>query len=44
MVFRRCTVCGRIGIVREDHVVRVFCDAALPHQWTIETENSPWNA
>ncbi|MER7689857.1 hypothetical protein [Streptomyces sp. NPDC097610] len=35
VVFRRCASCGQLNIVREEHFVCVFCDAALPADWNV---------
>lgn len=41
LVFRRCTGCGRCGIVRDGHRVCVFCDADLPADWNVDLPGSP---
>lgn len=35
IVFRRCTTCSEVNIVRENHFVCVFCDAGLPATWNV---------
>lgn len=35
IVFRRCTRCGEINLVKEGWFVCVFCDADLPAQWNV---------
>ncbi|WP_164018423.1 hypothetical protein [Pyxidicoccus trucidator] len=35
VVFRRCTRCGEINLVKEGWFVCVFCDADLPAAWNI---------
>jgi hypothetical protein len=35
VVFRRCPSCQQLNIVREEDLVCVFCDPALPHEWNV---------
>lgn len=35
VVFRRCTSCRQLNIVRDDHYVCVFCDADLTRRWNL---------
>jgi hypothetical protein len=35
IVFRRCTRCGEINLVKEGWFVCVFCEADLPAQWNV---------
>ncbi|NMO15217.1 hypothetical protein HPC49_01435 [Pyxidicoccus fallax] len=35
IVFRRCTRCGEVNLVKEAWFVCVFCDADLPAEWNI---------
>ncbi|MEY9926727.1 hypothetical protein ABH926_001349 [Catenulispora sp. GP43] len=41
ILFRRCTGCGEINIVRDGDPFCVFCDADLPPSWNISTQISP---
>ncbi|MGW4807057.1 hypothetical protein [Kitasatospora sp. NPDC004272] len=34
-VFRRCTGCGEVSLVREGFFVCVFCEADLPEHWNV---------
>ncbi|MEU6713900.1 hypothetical protein ABZ897_20710 [Nonomuraea sp. NPDC046802] len=36
VVFRRCTTCQEVGIVREDDYVCVFCGSDLPATWNVD--------
>lgn len=35
VVFRRCTECGELNVVREEFFVCVFCESDLPAEWNI---------
>jgi hypothetical protein len=35
-VFRRCTQCGQLNIVKDDWIYCGACDAALPSTWNID--------
>ncbi|HZI16208.1 MAG TPA: hypothetical protein VE153_37940, partial [Myxococcus sp.] len=35
IVFRRCSRCGELNLVKEAWFVCVFCDADLPAQWNV---------
>ena len=35
-VFRRCTECGDLAIVKEDFFVCLVCNADLPHQYNVQ--------
>ncbi|MFF3429988.1 hypothetical protein [Streptomyces sp. NPDC002602] len=35
VVFRRCPVCRRLNVVREEDFVCVFCDGELPQEWNV---------
>ncbi|MGW7363706.1 hypothetical protein ACWGI8_09820 [Streptomyces sp. NPDC054841] len=35
VVFRRCTGCEQLNIVRDEDFVCVFCDTDLPREWNV---------
>ncbi len=40
IVFRRCTRCGEINLVKEEWFVCVFCEADLPPVWNVALRRS----
>lgn len=36
VIFRRCTSCLQVNVVREDFFVCVFCDNDLPAEWNVD--------
>ncbi|MFE3200552.1 hypothetical protein [Embleya sp. NPDC059237] len=41
VVFRRCSSCGQLHIVRDRHYVCAVCDEALPHAWNVDGARLP---
>ncbi|MGW9208809.1 hypothetical protein ACWGR4_17725 [Embleya sp. NPDC055664] len=41
VVFRRCSSCRQLNIVRDRHYVCAVCDEALPHAWNVDGARLP---